>query len=140
MIEGSDKWVVGFVDSGTTFSYIPTKMWNVLAKYFDKFCLLAKNQGDGNSHKYCPGKRFNSVASGQQVMCFAYDQKKYPNKKEFFMGFPVINIFAYDHNGEKQRIKWFPSEYLYLEDNSKYCMTADKEGTTQILFGSTLMR
>jgi len=74
-------------------------------------------------------------------MCFRYDAAKYPNKKEFLMGFPVINIFANDVNGVKQRFKWFPSEYLYLEhDGKKFCMTADKEGSTQILFGSTLMR
>jgi hypothetical protein len=27
-IDGSNDWNTGFVDSGTTFTYIPTKMWD----------------------------------------------------------------------------------------------------------------
>ena len=140
MLENSATWKVGFIDSGTTFTYIPIKMWDQLVTYFDYHCEHAKNSGDGNADKYCPGKRFNTVSDGAQVMCFRYDPKK-QSRKEFLMGYPVINFYALDTHGMEQRFKWFPSEYLYLEkDGKKYCLTADKEGTTQITFGSTLMR
>lgn len=40
--KNSESWNVAFVDSGTTFSYIPTSMWDSLATYFDNWCSAAK--------------------------------------------------------------------------------------------------
>lgn len=58
------------------------------------------------------------------------------------MGYPVINFHATDTNGVKQIIKWYPSEYLFLEsDGKKYCLAADQNTNShEVLFGSTLMR
>ena len=58
------------------------------------------------------------------------------------MGYPVINFFAHDHNGDKQTFKWYPSEYLFLDtDGKKYCLAADQNSNShEVLFGSTLMR
>ena len=56
------------------------------------------------------------------------------------MGYPVINFHAIDTNGVKQTIKWYPSEYLFLDDK-KYCLAADQNTNShEVLFGSTLMR
>jgi hypothetical protein len=93
-LEGSDKWTVAFVDSGTTSTYMPIKMWNMLAQYFDDYCLNSVKSGDGNSKKYCPGKRIG----GTNQICFQYDRSAHPNKRHFFLGFPVINIHAFDIN------------------------------------------
>jgi hypothetical protein len=37
-IKGSHNWDVGFLDSGTTFSYLPHDMWDSLMFHFDFFC------------------------------------------------------------------------------------------------------
>ena len=56
LIDGSSDWSTGFVDSGTTFTYLPPKMWDQLMLHFDYFCEETKNLPD--SEKYCPGERF----------------------------------------------------------------------------------
>ena len=33
-IDGSDRWKVGFVDSGTTFVYVPRSLFNLLRQHF----------------------------------------------------------------------------------------------------------
>lgn len=40
-------------------------------------------------------------------------------------------MYAYD---------WFPSEYLYMENDNQYCMAADIQDQQNIMFGGTLMR
>ena len=42
-IAGSDSWTEGFVDSGTTFTYVPSKMWDQLMVHFDYFCEQTKD-------------------------------------------------------------------------------------------------
>ena len=37
-IKGSHNWDVGFLDSGTTFSYLPHDMWDSFMFHFDYFC------------------------------------------------------------------------------------------------------
>lgn len=83
-----------------------------------------------------------TTSEGEKVLCFRYNGQGDPKvKKEFLMGYPIITFFAGDSDYKLQKFKWYPSEYLYLEsDNLKYCLTADREGTNQITFGSTLMR
>ena len=58
------------------------------------------------------------------------------------MGYPIINFYAIDTNGVEQTIRWYPSEYLFLDSNGKqYCLAADiNTNSHEILFGSTLMR
>lgn len=138
-IGGSNKWHLGFVDSGTTFSYFPSDLWDSLIFHFKHFCDEAKKTGNS---KFCPGEQFLTRSDGTTVMCFEYDAKKYANKtKEFFLGYPVLNFHAQTIDGQIEKIKWFPSEYLYLEkDGDKYCFAADKGSSYEILFGSTLMR
>ena len=143
-ISGSNRWNVGFIDSGTTFTYIPTEMWDSLAYHFDYYCEQAKkNAPEEHRHKYCPGKRFYANVDGDTVMCFEYDSERFQNRtKEFFLGYPVIIIHAKTVDGHITQIQWFPSEYLYIEkDKKKYCLSADKNtNSNEILFGGTLMR
>ena len=74
-------------------------------------------------------------------MCFKYDKDKFPNKKEFLLGYPVIKLEGANPQGDVNFFNWYPSEYLYLEgDHKKYCLAADYEGRQQILIGSTMMR
>lgn len=130
-ISGSNKFSIGFIDSGTTFSYLPAELYDSLLFHFDNFCKYANKYDNDNSQKskYCPGKFFYSLSSeGEKVACFKFDQEKYRNKtKEWMMGYPVINIHVKQIDGTVARINWFPSEYLYLDkDGSKYCLAADR--------------
>ena len=38
LIAGSEHVSVGFLDSGTTFTYMPSKLWNEIELHFDWFC------------------------------------------------------------------------------------------------------
>lgn len=144
IMQGSEKFKEAFVDSGTTFSYIPFAMWDGLMTYIDKWCEAGKKAANTaeDKAKYCPGVRYLADNKGTKVMCFRYNDLKYPDKKEFLLGYPIITFEAVGSDGETiHQIKWFPSEYLYLEtDGLKYCLTADREGESRITFGSTLMR
>lgn len=143
MIKGSQKWSIGFVDSGTTFSYFPTEMFNQLMVHFDYFCNMTKDFKLMNGEKrYCKGDRYMVRSQGETLACFMFDSKYQGRDKEFLLGYPVINFYATDEKGEKFPIKWFPSEYLYkYNDGQKYCLTADTtRNAHEILFGSTLMR
>ena len=60
-LAGSENVKQAFVDSGTTFSYIPKRMWDSLMFHFDYFCEQTKDIRDGKGHKmYCPGERFET--------------------------------------------------------------------------------
>jgi hypothetical protein len=43
MLAGSSDWTTAFVDSGTTFTYVPPNMWNSLMIHFDFFCDMTLN-------------------------------------------------------------------------------------------------
>ena len=61
MMSGSYIAKQGFVDSGTTFTYLPQKLWDSLMSHFDYFCDEGKSfkRADG-SKKYCHGERFTT--------------------------------------------------------------------------------
>ena len=142
-IKGSHNWDIGFLDSGTTFSYLPHDMWDSLMFHFDYFCENAHKQPKVDGvNRYCAGKRFISTSDGETVMCFKFDAKRFEGRhKEFLLGYPVLNFHIKLTNGGYHRIQWFPSEYLYLDrGGKKYCLAADKANNNEILFGSTLMR
>ena len=42
-MDGSKLWNVGFVDSGTTYTYVPKMMWKSIMLHFDYFCDQTKN-------------------------------------------------------------------------------------------------
>jgi len=93
-IRGSHNWDVGFLDSGTTFSYLPTDMWDSLMYHFDYFCDEARKQPEINGiQRYCPGKRFVTVSDGETLTCWEFEPEMWGLKrKEFLMGFPVLNF------------------------------------------------
>lgn len=49
-IAGSEEYTRGFIDSGTTFTYLPSKLIEQLTSHFDWFCAV---DPDNN----CKGKR-----------------------------------------------------------------------------------
>lgn len=144
-IKGSHRFSSGFIDSGTTFSYLPSPLYDSILFHFDVFCDTANmyDNGNANKTKYCPSRiKYNINSDNEKVACFHYDREAYGNDtKTFFLGFPVIDFHIKLTDGSLGRINWYPSEYLYLDkDGTRYCLAADKGTDFQILFGSTLMR
>ena len=96
-IDGSEAWNYGFIDSGTTFSYLPPKMWDQIMLHFDYFCEQTKNFKVNGQKKYCHGERFRSRSQGEIATCFRFDKTVWSGRhKEFLMGYPVINFYSYD--------------------------------------------
>jgi hypothetical protein len=143
-LAGSNKFTLGFVDSGTTFSYLPAELYDSVVYHFDHFCQNANRYDNNNTqpNKYCPGKFHFDLVDNEKGVCFDYDKERFANNtQEFFLGYPIINIHTKLIDGQVSRIQWFPSEYLYLnKKGDKYCLAADKGHDYQIMFGTTLMR
>lgn len=65
----SDQYSIGFIDSGTTFTYLPRQLFNDLKMHFDWFCSLP-------NEKHCIGSR--QFKENDRMICFNYDEKKFP--------------------------------------------------------------
>jgi hypothetical protein len=112
---GSDWFHVGFIESGTTFSYFPTKLFDIFIIHFDWFCGL-----DTSNH--CKGKRIYKEAT----ICFTYDEKLFVNgPKDYFSSYPILKFHIKTNETEPILFNWYPSEYLYLEKPDQYCMAAE---------------
>ena len=101
-IKGSGEVRKAFLDSGTTFTYFPVKLWNSIIYHLDYFCRESENirRRDGQK-KYCNGKRFRTNVDGNALVCFEYDRHYFegrdgPGRKHFFLGFPMIRIHMSD--------------------------------------------
>jgi len=67
LMAGSDEFNVGVVDSGTTFTYVPNKLFQMLIVHFDWFCSL-------DQANHCKGKRIRGDGGDQSTICFTYDE------------------------------------------------------------------
>lgn len=84
LIDDTQQFSTAFIDSGTTFTYIPNKLLQILTVHFDWYC----SQG---SH-HCKGKRIKEGAN-QRTICFEYDENEFQEgPKKYFMSYPVLNI------------------------------------------------
>ena len=143
MIPGSKVWNEIMVETGTTYAYVPSAMFEAIMVHFDYFCDQTKDiRDDKGRKKYCSGKRFTTKIEGYNHICFDYDPRAYQNReKEYLLGYPIIKFHASDINGKMQQINWYPSEYLFKADSEKYCMMVDVNSkSNQIVFGTSLMR
>lgn len=57
-LKGSHQFSSGFIDSGTTFSYLPSPLYDSILFHFDVFCDTANmyDNGNANKTKYCPSR------------------------------------------------------------------------------------
>ena len=127
---GSEEFSIGLIGSGTTFTYLPYKLFNMLVIHFDWFCSL----GEAN----CRGARDR----GEQSICFSYDESKFPNgPREYFQSYPVLNFMVSDIGGKRVEMKWFPSEYLFRERADRYCLAVNRFSTpNEVRMGGSFMR
>ena len=115
-----------FIDSGTTFTYIPYQMSVDLEKSFDAFC---------SRNVSCLGRRDRGLCYWMDTAIFA------GREKHFFASFPVIAL----HTSGGNALRWYPSEYFYAaesKDSHKlYCMAKENYGrSTELLLGGSFMR
>lgn len=74
------------MDSGTTFTYVPAKLFKIISDHFDWFCLI-------DSKNHCKGKRIHNGQGEQNSICFNYDESKYPNgPKDYFVSYPMLGM------------------------------------------------
>ena len=134
LIAGSDEFNVGVVDSGTTFTYVSHKLYNMLVTHFDWFCSI-------ESENHCKGKR-RTDGKGQDNICFWYNENESQNgPKNYFLTYPVLNFKTKDQSGLIIDLKWYPSEYLFRLDFNTYCVALEKfNRPNEILFGGSFMR
>jgi len=86
LMAGSDEFNVGVVDSGTTFTYVPNKLFQMLIVHFDWFCSL-------DQVNHCKGKRIRGDGGDQSTICFTYDESQFKEgPKRYFMSYPVLNF------------------------------------------------
>ena len=101
MMKGSSDWSTAFVDSGTTFTYVPAKMWDSLMVHFDYFCDLTKDIKDRfGGRKYCSGQRYTTKINGDKYVCFEFSPETFRGReKDFLLGYPIIKFHAIDKEG-----------------------------------------
>ena len=117
---GSEKITTGFVDSGTTFTYVNAHLYNIIQKHFEWFCNLDKEN-------HCKG---DMDFSRRGYLCFSYDEEQFKDgPKAYFQSFPILRILVEREGGasrdDEYSLDWYPSEYLYRLEDSKYCVALD---------------
>ncbi len=128
-MQGVSDIKVGMLDSGTTFTYFPTSLFQTFIEYFQWFCSV-----DPVNH--CKGA-LKTTSKDSTSICFAYDANKFPQgPKQYFLSYPVFHFKVNGHD-----LPWYPSEYLYRERKGDYCLTVEKYSRhDEIMMGGTFMR
>ena len=128
---GSEKFGIGFVDSGTTFTYINTALYNIIKKHFEWFCSV-----DAENH--CKGRM---DFSRRGYLCFSYDVKEFQcGPLQYFKSFPILRFLVKSETAQTFNLNWYPSEYLYREKADRYCVAVDISEGAYLTLGGTLMR
>lgn len=118
------------MDSGTTFTYINKANYDAIKLHFQWYCSI-------DPEKHCKGK-MDFSRSG--YLCFSYSVKEFPDGPyDFFRSFPILK-FSIGTEAEGIDLEWYPSEYLYREKSSRYCVALDISNSSEMIIGGTLMR
>lgn len=109
-----------FIDSGTTFTYVPRTLFTAFWKHFDWFC----NEADPFNN--CKGQLLKHK---KNEICFSYSEDEFPDGPyEYFLSYPVLRFAmkAYIGSvGPTEIFNWYPSEYLYRATTNSYCVAID---------------
>jgi hypothetical protein len=135
------KQAVGFIDSGTTWTYIPVALFDGIYDQVWDHCSNQTLKSNSAQVKGCQGgiAKMNDDF-GYATFCAVKPNSFNGTLKEFFLGYPVISFAFTNTSGQPYKINWFPSEYFYLGGSNKYCFAAEKQSGNQLLIGTTQMR
>lgn len=116
---------MGIIDSGTTLTYLPKKLFNRLYMYITSFCsAIDKCLGDDYINK-------------DRGIC--YIPKHHVTYKQFIESFPVIE-FALEGN---TTFNWYPNNYMIRNNNNKkaieFCISINSWNQNEILLGTGWM-
>lgn len=115
-IKGTENRYQMMIDSGTTFTYFPESLFNLIKVHFEWFC------GMDPEHN-CKGK-MDFTERG--YLCWHYDPTLFNDKPiGFFLSLPILRFAFNTVEGSTYQYDWYPSEYLYMDEGSKYCVAAD---------------
>jgi Eukaryotic aspartyl protease len=114
------------LDSGTTFTYLSTKVHGMLFNKFKAFC-------DFNGT--CDGD--TTSVPGEPNTCYVYDKNKYKSLSDFFDTFPVISFLIDD-----LLVDWEPFYYFFAwpESPNFYCVGIYTNGGAGNVLGGNFMR
>ena len=116
---------MGIIDSGTTLTYLPKKLFNRLYMYITSFC---------SSIDKCLGDDYINKDRG-----ICYIPKHHVTYKQFIESFPVID-FSLEGNTTFQ---WYPNNYMIRNYNNKkaieFCISINSWNQNEILLGTGWM-
>ena len=133
-IAESEKFNVGFLDSGTTFTYFPKSLFQIIKLHFAWFC-------DQDPENNCKGAFMKWHKD--HVLCFEYIEEHWPlGPLTFFKSFPVLRfrMKTSSATSDTYSYNWYPSEYLYRDKANMYCLAADTQSGNEIMMGGTFLR
>jgi len=110
----SDNKFEAMLDSGTTFTYLKSDVFNDMAETFSTYCSIANNCGGGDN------RTFNDD------FCKTYEPSIHGSLKEFFNSFPKM---YFKLKGGATYV-WFASDYLY--DSGMYSSGSSREFCTGV--------
>ena len=129
---GTENYNVGFLDSGTTFTYLHNNLFKIVQLHFKWYCSV-------DPENNCKG-RINFSKNG--YLCFSYDENEFPQgPKDYFRSFPILRFLIKTNvHDEPYYYDWYPSEYLYRDTKTQYCVALDVTNSREIMMGGTFMR
>lgn len=137
---GSERVSLGgirspFVDSGTTFTYIPTNVHNSMKIAFDKWC----NAKSGR----CPGEKGTKEAMREDlrdaIACYKPPAALVNNLQDWLEQFPPLELELPRHDGGAPMKVCIPSStYFFRSQKNAYCVGLLKGGSKFILGAITM--
>ena len=109
-----DNKFEAMLDSGTTFTYLKSDVFNDMAETFSTYCNIANNCGGGENRSF------------NDDFCKTYEPSIHGSLKEFFNSFPKI---YFKLKGGATYV-WFASDYLY--DSGMYSSGSSREFCTGV--------
>lgn len=122
------KQAIGFIDSGTTWTYIPGALFDGIYEQISDHCRNQTLKSNSTQVTGCQGgiAKMND-AFGYATFCAVKPKSFNGTLKEFFLGYPAISFAFTNTSGQPYRYDWFPSEYFYRGGSNKYCFAAEKQ-------------
>jgi hypothetical protein len=114
------------VDSGSTFTYLSTKVHNAIWEKVEEFCGYDAN---------CVGDP--AWVFGEQRTCYKYSPDRFMTQQEFFDTFPLL-VFKIDD----VEVYWEPKDYLFAwsETPNDFCIGVYNNGGGGSVLGMNFMR
>ncbi|KRW98255.1 Aspartic peptidase domain [Pseudocohnilembus persalinus] len=157
-----------FIDSGATYTYFHSSLYNSFITSFTQFCqkdinhclgkidqydhcffmdkeielekILKKNQNQKNETQQQDDEQDNLKSDEKIKIQQKIEKQMYQN---FFASFPIINLEFHDNQDKISQVyKWEPKNYLFEQQQNLFCLGIEKYPGQykKILLGQTFMR